>query len=48
MIDSKHYGALVALGAGVLILLKPKLLNYVIASYLIADGSLRLLGRQKN
>lgn len=37
---------LLALGAGVLVLLKPKLLNYIIAIYLITDGALRLLGRR--
>lgn len=37
---------LLALGAGILILLRPKLLNYVIAAYLIVDGGLRLLGRR--
>lgn len=35
-----------ALGAGILILVKPKLLNYIVAAYLIADGALRLLGRR--
>ena len=37
---------LLALGAGILVLLKPKLLNYIIAIYLISDGALRLLGRR--
>ena len=37
---------LLALGAGVLILLKPNLLNYVIAAYLIVDGGMRLLERR--
>ena len=37
---------LLSLGAGILVLLKPKLLNYIIAVYLIADGALRLLGRR--
>ena len=37
---------LLALGAGILILLKPKLLNYIVAAYLIADGTLRLTGRR--
>jgi len=31
-----------ALGAGILIILKPKLLNYIVAAYLISDGLLRL------
>ena len=34
-----------ALGAGILILLKPKLLNYIVAAYLISDGVLRLTQR---
>ena len=37
--------ALLALGAGVLILIKPKLLNYIVAAYLISEGAMRLLGR---
>ena len=37
---------LLALGAGILLLLKPKLLGYVVAAYLITEGSLRLLGRR--
>ena len=37
---------LLALGAGILILVRPNLLNYVIAAYLITDGALRLLGRR--
>ena len=37
---------LIALGAGILILLRPNLLNYIIAAYLITDGGLRLLGRR--
>jgi len=37
---------LLALGAGILVLLKPKLLNYIVAIYLITDGSLRLMGRR--
>ncbi len=34
---------LLSLGAGAVVLLKPKLLNYIIAVYLIADGAVRLL-----
>lgn len=37
---------LLALGAGILILLKPSIVNYIIAFYLIVDGGLRLLGRR--
>jgi hypothetical protein len=35
-----------ALGAGILILMKPKLLNYIVAAYLISDGILRLTQRR--
>jgi len=35
-----------ALGAGILVLLKPKLLNYIVAAYLISDGLLRLTQRR--
>ncbi len=38
--------ALLALGAGILILIKPKLLNYIVAAYLISEGALRLMGRK--
>lgn len=37
---------LIALGAGILVLLKPNLLNYIVAAYLITDGALRLVGRR--
>lgn len=37
---------MLAVGAGILILLKPKLLNYVVAAYLISDGVLRLMERR--
>jgi threonine/homoserine efflux transporter RhtA len=37
-------GPLVALVAGILILVQPKLLNYVVAIYLIVIGVLGLLG----
>ncbi len=39
-------GPALALGAGILVLLKPKLLNYIVAIYLISDGALRLMGRR--
>lgn len=35
-----------ALSAGILVLLKPKLLNYIVAAYLISDGLLRLMERR--
>ncbi len=35
-----------ALAAGVLILVKPKLLNYIVAAYLISDGLLRITQRR--
>ncbi|MBS3803577.1 MAG: DUF3096 domain-containing protein [Oleiphilaceae bacterium] len=35
---------LVSLGAGIAILVFPKLLNYIVAGYLIALGVLGLLG----
>ena len=35
-----------ALAAGVLILLKPKMLNYIVAAYLISDGLLRITERR--
>jgi len=37
-------GPLVALIAGVLILIMPRLLNYIVAVYLIVTGLLGLLG----
>jgi DUF3096 family protein len=40
-------GPLVALIAGILILVMPRLLNYIIAIYLIAIGVLGLLGNFK-
>ena len=36
-----------ALGAGILVLLKPKLLNYIVAAYLISDGLLRLMEQRR-
>ena len=35
-----------AIAAGALILLKPKLLNYIVAAYLISDGVLRIMERR--
>ena len=40
-------GPLIALIAGILILVMPRLLNYVVAFYLIAIGVLGLLGNVK-
>jgi hypothetical protein len=37
-------GPLVALVAGILILVRPRLLNYVVAIYLIVIGVLGLIG----
>ena len=37
--------ALIALIAGILILIMPRLLNYVVALYLIVIGVLGLIGR---
>ena len=37
-------GPLVALIAGILILIMPRLLNYIVAVYLIVTGLLGLLG----
>jgi hypothetical protein len=39
-----HVGPLLALIAGILILVMPRLLNYIVAIYLIAFGLLGLLG----
>ncbi len=40
-----HLGPLVALIAGILILLIPRLLNYIVALYLILTGLIGLFGR---
>ena len=40
-----HLGPLAALIAGILILVMPKLLNYIIALYLIIIGVVGLLGK---
>ena len=39
-----HVGPLISLIAGILILVMPKLLNYIVAVYHIAIGLLGLLG----
>ena len=39
-----HIGPLVALIAGILILIMPRLLNYIIAVYLIIVGIVGLVG----
>jgi len=41
----QHIGPFTALIAGVLILIMPKLLNYIIALYLIITGLVGLFGR---
>ena len=40
-----HLGPAASLIAGILILLMPRLLNYIVAIYLILIGLLGLLGR---
>ena len=40
-------GPLIALIAGILILVMPRLLNYIVAVYLIAVGLIGLLGTVK-
>jgi hypothetical protein len=40
-----HIGPVAALVAGILILLMPRLLNYIVAIYLIVVGILGLVGR---
>ena len=40
-------GPLIALIAGILILVMPRLLNYIVAIYLIAVGVIGLLGGMK-
>lgn len=35
-----------AIAAGVAVLFKPKLLNYIVAAYLISDGLLRITERR--
>lgn len=41
---SMHIGPIVALIAGILILLIPRLLNYIVAVYLIVIGLIGLFG----
>jgi hypothetical protein len=41
----QHIGPVTALIAGILILLMPRLLNYIIALYLIVTGLVGLFGR---
>jgi len=45
MIASLHLTPIVSLIAGVLILVIPRLLNYIIALYLIVIGLIGLFGR---
>jgi DUF3096 family protein len=42
-----HIGPIIALIAGILILVMPRLLNYIVAIYLIAIGLIGLLGGVK-
>jgi hypothetical protein len=44
---SVHIGPVVALIAGILILIIPRLLNYIIALYLIVTGVLGLMGNPR-
>jgi hypothetical protein len=44
---SVHIGPVVALIAGILILIIPRLLNYIIALYLIVTGILGLMGNPR-
>ena len=46
-ITMAHLQPIVALIAGVLILIMPRLLNFIVAIYLIAIGVLGLLGQFK-
>jgi hypothetical protein len=41
----QHIGPVTALIAGILILIMPRLLNYIIALYLIVTGLVGLFGR---
>ena len=41
----QHLGPVAALIAGILILIMPRLLNYIIALYLIVTGLIGLFGR---
>jgi hypothetical protein len=41
----QHIGPLAALIAGILILIMPRLLNYIVALYLILIGVIGLFGR---
>ena len=40
-----HVGPVAALVAGILILVMPRLLNYIVAVYLIVIGAVGLFGR---
>jgi hypothetical protein len=40
-----HVGPVAALVAGILILLIPRLLNYIVAVYLIVTGAVGLFGK---
>jgi hypothetical protein len=40
-----HIGPVAALVAGILILIVPRLLNYIVAIYLIVIGAVGLFGR---
>lgn len=40
-----HIGPVAALAAGILILIMPRLLNYIVAIYLIIIGAVGLFGK---
>lgn len=40
-----HIGPIAALVAGILILIMPRLLNYIVAIYLIVIGAIGLFGK---
>ncbi|TFZ08913.1 DUF3096 domain-containing protein [Ramlibacter humi] len=42
---SAHIGPVAALVAGILILVMPRLLNYIVAIYLIVIGAVGLFGK---
>lgn len=45
MISTLYIGPVIALIAGILILIMPRLLNYIVAIYLIITGLIGLFGR---
>jgi hypothetical protein len=45
MLSTIYIGPVIALIAGILILIMPRLLNYIVAIYLIVTGLIGLFGR---